>query len=232
MKKFLLLSFACGLLSSLLGQAAGQNSQSMGTPIYMPLDSIPNWVKAKVSPAEYELWKQLSHYYQVDYSVLQKDFSQERKKELYRAIRKTLADIGSGKLSCHQLYGYYTFFSLPVIDRDLSWEVCHLTKIDEDISLVNKQTPIYYARNEEKYPVTCSIWYIYDRSRQAATVLKYKFESVKDCSDFPNIMGSVVFLPNQGILRGSCAGTLDYVDRLGKSHVEYINVAFTCPLSF
>lgn len=53
---------------------------------FCPLDSMPDWVKEKTTQKEYELWKKASRYYQVDYSVLQKDLSKEQKRRLYESL--------------------------------------------------------------------------------------------------------------------------------------------------
>ena len=55
---------------------------------FCPLDSIPDWVKEKTTPKEYELWKKASRYYQVDYSVLQKDLSKDQKRRLYESLEE------------------------------------------------------------------------------------------------------------------------------------------------
>ena len=230
--KVLFLLFACSFYMSGMRQTVERNNQNIVTLTYMPLDSVPNWVKTNVSSEEYGLWQRLSHYYQVDYSILREDLSPEQEVELYRMIRQTLADIESGNISSPDLYGYYTFSPLPKVDTNLSWSLSHLTQIDSNLFLVNKQAPIYYAGKEGQYRVVCSIWYLYDKSQQKATVLKSKFGRTGDCSDLPNIVGNVEFLSDKGILQGSCAGTLDYVDLLGHNHVENINVIFVCPLSF
>ena len=44
------------------------------------LGSVPAWVKEKTTPEEYQVWKFLSEYYQIDYSGLKsRDFQGQRK---------------------------------------------------------------------------------------------------------------------------------------------------------
>ena len=54
---------------------------------YSKLDEVPQWVKEKVNHEEYKLWEVMSSVFQIDYSFLKKDISQERKKEIFTSCK-------------------------------------------------------------------------------------------------------------------------------------------------
>jgi endo-alpha-1,4-polygalactosaminidase (GH114 family) len=60
---------------------------------YSKLDEVPQWVKEKVSHEEYKLWEVMSSVFQIDYSFLKKDISQERKKEILHLLQNTVTEM-------------------------------------------------------------------------------------------------------------------------------------------
>lgn len=97
--------------------------------VYMPLDSVPDWVKVRVTPDEYKLWKELSRYFQVDYSILRQDLSGEQNAYLYRSIRELIEAVEAGIYSKDSLYGYFTF-QPPAGTRSVSVEANHVNGVD------------------------------------------------------------------------------------------------------
>lgn len=79
-------------------------------PLYMPLDSIPEWVKEKVSQDEYELWEIMSTKYEIDYSILKEELSTSQKDSVYSIIRKLSSDIKDGKIQ--EYAGYFIIHNL------------------------------------------------------------------------------------------------------------------------
>ncbi|WP_302974834.1 hypothetical protein [Paraprevotella clara] len=53
---------------------------------FMPLNSVPEWIKDKVTEKEYEAWVRLSSRYEIDYSVLSLELTESQKKDLYQYI--------------------------------------------------------------------------------------------------------------------------------------------------
>ena len=76
---------------------------------FMPQNVIPNWVKEKLTPQEYELWMKLSQKYEIDYSILKNDLSVEEKKRLYNKIEKIYQAPND---TITNLTKHLTFFSL------------------------------------------------------------------------------------------------------------------------
>ena len=65
--------------------------------LYMPLDTVPEWVKKKVTPEEYELWKTMSSKYEINYSVLEEELSQRQRDSVYSIIKPLVQNIKDGK---------------------------------------------------------------------------------------------------------------------------------------
>ena len=66
--------------------------------LYMPLDSVPEWVKEKVSNEEYELWKTMSSRYRIDYTFVKENMSNKRRKQVYDCVRSICERIRNGEI--------------------------------------------------------------------------------------------------------------------------------------
>lgn len=195
--------------------------------IYMPMDSVPDWVKAQVTPAEYKLWKEFSHYFQVDYSILRQDLPADRKSKVYQTVRDTLDAIKAGEFPGASMYGYYTFQALPSDNINLSWKTCELIRIDENMSFVKKTATVYRSKRQEGPCVICSVWYIYDTSKEEAYVIKYEFNASGDYSGFEGMSGVVSYSHDSGRMQGHCDGSLSYWDTSKAYRSEDFNTGFT-----
>lgn len=49
-------------------------------------NEIPEWIKGKTTPEEYELWERMNANFIIDYSFLKKDLSSAKKEKLYKSI--------------------------------------------------------------------------------------------------------------------------------------------------
>lgn len=96
---------------------------------FCPLDSIPDWVKRK-QPKRIRIVEKASRYYQVDYSVLQKDLSKDQKRRLYESLEEACEKMEV----CGKQEGVDEMltFALPApIDSTIVWNTCSYVKIDE-----------------------------------------------------------------------------------------------------
>lgn len=73
-----------------------ESKRTIELPEYMPLNYVPEWVKEKVTPEEYELWKTLSSKYKISYSFLEMDLKINQKADLYSTVKTLCKDIESG----------------------------------------------------------------------------------------------------------------------------------------
>ena len=67
------------------------------------MDEVPQWVKEKVNHEEYKLWEVMSSVFQIDYSFLKKDISQERKKEILHLLQNTVSRIQNGSYNIENI---------------------------------------------------------------------------------------------------------------------------------
>lgn len=67
-------------------------------PLYMALDSVPEWVKREVTSEQYDLWKILSSKYEIDYSFMKDQLTEKRKAHIYSGISRMCTDILNGKI--------------------------------------------------------------------------------------------------------------------------------------
>lgn len=196
--------------------------------VYSPLNSVPEWVKAKVTSEEYSLWKMMSRYYQIDYSFLAEDLSSAEKDRLYDFVREMYASIKKGEYQMPQ--GEQFTISMPApIDTSLNWRICILSQIDENIRFCKQQAVIYEGKQSNNVYLECSVWYVYDNQKEKMHIIKYK---VQPAGSFAEFQGSVTFYfnKNNASLVGSVSGTLQYFDKMHVFHEENLNKRLAIPL--
>lgn len=67
-------------------------------PLYMALDSVPEWIKSEVTSEQYDLWKILSSKYEIDYSFMKGQLTEKRKAHIYSGVSRICMDILDGKI--------------------------------------------------------------------------------------------------------------------------------------
>ena len=138
---------------------------------FCPLDSIPDWVKEKTTPKEYELWKKASRYYQVDYSVLQKDLSKDQKRRLYESLEEACEKMEvRGK---QEGVDEMLTFALPApIDSTIVWNTCSYVKIDENLSFRKIEGIVFHSKDYPEAQVKVIVWCVYDKAKNSVQVIK------------------------------------------------------------
>ena len=132
---------------------------------FCPLDSIPDWVKEKTTQKEYELWKKASRYYQVDYSVLQKDLSKDQKRRLYESLEEACEKMEV----CGKQEGVDEMltFALPApIDSTIVWNTCSYVKIDENLSFRKIEGIVFHSKDYPEAQVKVIVWCVYEQSQK------------------------------------------------------------------
>lgn len=79
--------------------------------VFMPLDSIPEWVKEKTTSEEYQLWKIMSTRYEINYSFLDMPLRDDQRTDLYKTLRNICKKIEDGTLGQENL-GYFVVQTL------------------------------------------------------------------------------------------------------------------------
>lgn len=208
------------------GISCTQNGVMKNIEPYSPIDSVPNWVMQKVTPKEYQLWQNLSHFFYVDHSVLHEEMSQESKDKLYADIENTCKAIKCGVYK-GDLHSFYSFSLSQNIDTTIPWTVCELIRIDANIQYCKRKAIVYQGRYSKDASVTFTVWYVSDALKKTTSIIKYKLSAIGDkFVDFKGI-GNITYQQEQNILQGSCGGTLFYTDNQGNKFNEDFNMAFS-----
>lgn len=206
------------------------DDEEVAKELVMPLDSVPKWIKEKVTPEEYRLWKTMSHIFRINYSFLNRDLSIEKHEQLYSDIKQMCKSIEKGKYYSRK--GELFSISLPApIDTTLNWSVCELIQIDDSIQFCKRKSIIYRSKYSEKIYLECSIWYIYNSKKKDIDIIKYEILSPASFSQF---QGMISFsLQNDLVsLKGDCSGTIQYYNEKREYQSENIYKSFIVPLSF
>lgn len=74
--------------------------------VFMPLNSIPEELKDKTSPEEYELWKMMSSRYEINYSFLDMNLREDQRENLKNTLKIICKKIEDGSLGQGNL-GYF-----------------------------------------------------------------------------------------------------------------------------
>ena len=159
---------------------------------YSKLDEVPQWVKEKVNHEEYKLWEVMSSVFQIDYSFLKKDISQERKKEILHLLQNTVSRIQNGS------------YNIEILE-------CR-----------KKSGIIYSSRDGYDAHYKLTVIYGYDKMNKKVYPIKNELECISysgieiTCNDLPIVKYNEV----EGKLQGTCYGNLFFKDEKGATHSE------------
>lgn len=191
---------------------------------FMPLDSVPMWVKNKVSSKEYEQWKKMSHYFNIDYSVLDDKMYESRKNSLYRHIRQICHDIEMGTYE-GTLKTHYTFVLVQESDTCLQWEVAELNRIDEDICLYKREAVIYRSSDYPNVGLVCTIWYVYNSRNKDVYIISRKYTPTANPMEVRG-GGTVDYIKSKDKIHVDFGGILIYYDDSHTYHEELVKKAY------
>lgn len=178
------------------------------------MDEVPQWVKEKVSPEEYKLWEVMSSVFQIDYSFLKKNISQERRKEILHLLQNTVPRIQNGSYSVEK----GTLFCVAdefKVDSLSNWST-------EILECKKKNGIIYSSRDGYDAHYKLTVIYGYDKLNKKVYPIKNELECISysgidiTCNDLPIIKYNEV----EGKLQGTCYGTLSFKDKKGITHSE------------
>lgn len=146
-------------------------SQTVHT-LKAPVDSIPDFVKQKVSPELYEILETMSHVYIIDYSFLMDKTFPEKEKDLTEGLQQGIYKlVKEGKITKQnppEVFAVATTTRVP----SLHWKVDFLYQIDEDMQFCKKSTIVYTGKHSTKAQLQAEIWYIYNKNKRRVLPLK------------------------------------------------------------
>lgn len=181
---------------------------------YSKLDEVPQWVKEKVNPEEYKLWEVMSSVFQIDYSFLKKDISQERRKEILHLLQNTVSRIQNDSCSIEKgsLFCVADEFK---VDSLSNWST-------EVLECRKKSGIIYSSRDGYDAHYKLTVIYGYDKMSKKVYPIKNELEYISysglniKCEELPIVKYDEV----EGKLQGTCYGTLFFKDKKGTTHSE------------
>lgn len=170
------------------------------------MDEVPQWVKEKVNHEEYKLWEVMSSVFQIDYSFLKKDISQERKKEILHLLQNTVSRIQNGSYNIEKgsLFCVADEFK---IDSLTNWST-------EILECRKKSGIIYSSRDGYDAHYKLTVIYGYDKMNKKVYPIKNELECISysgieiTCNDLPIVKYNEV----EGKLQGTCYGNLFFKD--------------------
>ncbi|MDD3038313.1 hypothetical protein [Bacteroides sp.] len=194
--------------------------------LYMPLDTVPEWVKKKVTLEEYELWKIMSSKYEINYSVLEEELSQRQKDSVYSIIRPLVQNIKDGKTKNNA--GYFIIHDLAKSINTCKVERLSNGESDNQRNHVGGPSRLYSVSSNIDAEVLVTIIYCVD-------VKKREIISVESPHAFASGLQAVSFngdcTANKGttaiVVEGS--GTLTYyvTQNENKKIVKFYNKSVT-----
>lgn len=180
-------------------------------PQFMPLDSVPKWVRQKITPKEYQLWKLLSTRYEIDYSILNFDLNVQQKTVLYENLESLCQEIENN--SDGESLGYLLIQSLsqsyPIVNR-----IERLNSPEGGTDIHRTAGPItIYSVNGFDACVKVTVSYsINSTMTEITSASANAYASGKAAIDY---RGSHTASPGKTGIVISCSGTLTYRNTVG-----------------
>lgn len=221
--KYILITIIVNISVNAVAQEANIQKDS-----FAPLHSVPEWIKTKTTPEEYQLWMTMSRIYKINYSFLNETISKEKRQNLYDDIRVICDSIEAGKYVKYK-GGLFVVQLIPRTDTTLNWRNEETIQIDEHIRYCKQKAIIYQSVQKKTVYLECIVWYIYNSLNKEVYIIKYETSSPLAFSRF---LGNLhfSFLKEANELIGSCSGTLQYCDERHEYHGETFTKTFSLKL--
>lgn len=144
----------------------------VGTEVIAPVDSIPEFVKDKVTPELYEVLEALSHSFRINYSFLSDENYPEQKGFVYDFFKRIYDGTKKGDFKPTDSPRLLSV-SMPLkLHADLQWEREVQYMIDENMQFCKLKAIVYAGKRSEKEQLQLEIWYVYDAAKQQVLPLK------------------------------------------------------------
>lgn len=179
---------------------------------YAPLDSVPNWVKRKVTSKEYKLWKKLSRYFFVDHTVLLNDeLNEKQKEELYNEIKRICKEVEEG------VYNAPIHVRLTLNNLSLKTTLCHKWKIiertliDEHLSYNKISCMVYQAQKDKNAGMKTTVWYTYNDITKDMNVINFVLSPADTQQNDEKSNTFYRYQKTEKKFYGYCSGTISYL---------------------
>lgn len=181
---------------------------------YAPLDSVPDWVKRKVTPDEYELWKKLSQYFLVDHTVLLNDeLDAQQKEQLYDNIKNICKEVEEGTYD-DPIHVKLTLNVLSFKARlPHKWNIIERTVIDEKFSYNKVKCLIYQSQKDKNAGLEITVWYTYNDITKYMNVIHFDLSPVNMQKSNESTQSNTFYRYHKPEKKfyGSCSGIISYI---------------------
>ena len=198
--------------------------------VFMPVDSVPGWIKDKVSAEEYQLWKALSSKFSVDYSILEYPLTDKQKSALYTTVSALAKDIESG-----EIVEYMGLFSAAnLIDSVLPQQKMLKNRSESGGGEIKEHDTgllhMYYF-DEAKADLYVGARYIVQKKEAVVTYSYYDVSSVYDCADLQGFVDAY-YVPTYTAISFIVDGPLVYIHPTqGLTYLYFSTLRMLQPIS-
>lgn len=195
------------------------------------LNVVPEWVREKVTPEEYEMFKLISTRFRVDYSFLRENISEKRRAYLNERWEVLCQEINNGRYPEGSLWIYgVASESKKASFRIWGLESLETPEMDENEESRSKVMTVYTSSTYSDVSIVATITYTYNKKTGIASNVSISMNAQSSVpSRNPDFSGSCGADYNTGSkkIQGSCAGSLIF--RVGDyNEIETIqNLQFT-----
>lgn len=177
-----------------------------------PLNTIPQWVKEKVSSDIYEKLKTISTSFLIDYSFLHKDISEKRWEEISQSMDELCKMVEEGKVSAEHPW-IWTVASEKPKTSFFKLERLRSDEYDQNEEPRTHTLKVYTASKCSDVYVQVSVNYTYNTATHVASKVSASASAHSELSSRnPNFSGSCQadYSSSVQCILGSCGGILSY----------------------
>lgn len=140
-------------------------------PGYAPLDTVPAFVKEKVSPQFYEMLETLCHHFRISYDFLTDDTYSEP--IAYEFFKRFYDGVKAGDFERREENPPLLNVAMPVQTRtDVQWEWVDSCRVDENLLFAKRKATMRAGNQPRKVPLTIEVCYVHDAAKQQVLPLK------------------------------------------------------------
>lgn len=195
--------------------------------LYAPIDSVPCWVKEIVTDEEYVLWKTLSHYFKVDYSVLlNDDLTPNEKERLYKQV-KDICEQVENKTYPYPLGKVLSLKTVTLKPVPLNqWMLEERSVISKNETLNKVSCIIYRGKSNADINLKVTLLYFYNNSSKKMIVLNSGLRVVPDENVIKESGNTYNYVRVKKQLLGECMATLKYKTLENKEVEEKVHLTY------
>lgn len=232
MKKFIILLAICTFSAWCQAQELPKENLGMGfdtveNRVTAPMDTVPEWVRQRTTPEEYEAWKALSRHFQIDYTVLLYDDLTEKDKEMiYHQVQEACNAVENGtfKGKTGTLFSIRLHPQRPQYTR--RWKLEDIAHANGNLTFYKLSSVIYRSPDRPDKGLEVCLSFLYDRFQKQAQIVNVESRPLWN-GDLANGGCTHRYRIPEKVIEGRYEGTLIYKDDNGMAVEENISTTFS-----